>query len=108
MAKFILKRASEDSEIFNRGFVISPLNYGQELERSKAKSLEDTDGQKGRSSQFIKTESDDKPILNEDSAVSNPIGESNTGGMEKTLRSEKIFYWSKLLVKFFSDKLFRQ
>ena len=104
--KYTLRTATADSPIFKRGFVISPPNYGQELERSKAKSLEDTDGQKGRLSQFIKTESDDKPILNEDSAVSNLITESNTSSTEKTSRSEKIFYWSKLLVKFFSDKFF--
>ena len=106
--KYTLRTAKEDSPIFRQGFVISPSNYGQKLERSKAKFLEGTDGQKGRLSQFIKTESDDKPILNEDSAVSNPIGENNTGSTEKTSRSKKIFYWSKLLVKLFSDKFFKK
>ena len=106
--KYTLRTATEDSPIFNRGFVISPPNYGQKLEGSKAKSLEATDGEKGRLSQFIKTESDDKPILNEDSAVSNPIGESNTGSTEKTSRLGKIFYWLKLLVKVFSNKFFKK
>ena len=104
--KYTLKTATEDSPIFRQGFVISPSNYGQKLERSKAKSLEGTDRQKTTLSQSLDTDSDDKPILNEDSAVSNPIGESNTGSTEKTSRSGKIFYWSKLLVKFFSDKFF--
>ena len=106
--KYTLRTATADSPIFKRGFVISPPNYDQKLERSKTKSLEDTDGQKRKSSRSTKIDSDDKPILNEDSAVSNPIGESNTGNTQKTSRSGKIFYWSKLLVKFFSDKLFRQ
>ena len=106
--KYTLRTATADSPIFKRGFVISPPNYGQELERSKAKPLEDTDGQKGRLSQFIKTESDGKPILNEDSAVSNPIDESNTGSTKKTSRSEKIFHWSTLLIKFFRINFFKK
>ena len=104
--KYTLRTAKEDSPIFRQGFVISPSNYGQKLERSKAKSLEGTDRQKTTSSQSIRIASKDKPTLNEDSTVSNPIGESNTGNTEKTSRSGKIFYWSKLLVKFFSDKFF--
>ena len=104
--KYTLRTATADSPIFKRGFVISPPNYDQKLERSKAKSLEGTDRQKTTSSQSIRTASKDKPTLNEDSAVSNPIGESNTGNTQKTSRSGKIFYWSKLLVKFFSDKFF--
>ena len=93
--KYTLRTAKEDSPIFRQGFVISPSNYGQKLERLKAKSLEGTDRQKTTSSQSIRTASKDKPTLNEDSAVSNPIGESNTGNTQKTSRSGKIFYWSK-------------
>ena len=98
--KYTLRTAKEDSPIFRQGFVMSPSNYGQELERSKTKSLEDTDGQKGRSSQSMGTASENKPILNKDSPVSNTIAESNTSTGE-TSRLGKIFCWLKLLVKFF-------
>ena len=102
--KYTLTTATEDSAIFRQGFVMSPSNYGQELEQAKTKSLEDTDGQKGRSSQSMGTASENKPILNKDSAVSNTIAESNTSSPGETSRLRKIFCWLKLLVKVFSDK----
>ena len=106
--KYTLRTAKEDSPIFRQGFVISPSNYGQKLERSKTKSLEDTDRQKRKSSRSTKIDSDNKPILKVGAAVSNPIGESNTGSTEKTSRLGKIFYWLKLLVKVFSNKFFKK
>ncbi|MAW34397.1 MAG: hypothetical protein CMK56_08315 [Proteobacteria bacterium] len=99
--KYTLTTATEDSPIFRQGFVISPPNYGQVLEQSKAKSLENNDEQKGISSQFIRTASDDKPVLNEDSVVASPITKSNSSSPGKSSRLKKPFRWSNLLINFF-------
>ena len=99
--KYTLKTATADSPIFKRGFVISPPNYGQELERSKAKSLEDTDGQKGRSSQSTRIDSDNHLIRKTHLTGSNESAKSNATRTNKSLGREKNSDRVKLLRRIF-------
>ena len=106
--KYTLRTATEDSPIFKRGFVISPPNYGQDLERSKAKSLEDTDGQKGRSSQSTRIDFDDGQIQKTDLTGSKVSAKTNMARINKNVAQGTFLSWVKLLSKIFSDKFFKK
>ena len=108
MANFTWKRASEDDKIFRQGFRLSSPNYAQELKRLQEKSVQNTDRPKTTSLQSIRADSDNKPILNGQSSVSNPNFKSNVTKTEKTSKLNNNFSWLKLLVKVFSDKFFKK
>ena len=106
--KYTLRTATEDSPIFKQGFVISLPNYGQELERSKAKSLEDKVRQNGRSLQSIKIDSDDGRIRKTDLTGSSISTKSNMARSNKNVARATYSNWVKLLSKIFSDKFFNK